>query len=242
MGGDGCLHWDSKNSEGSLCDGVACADNHGDRLIDMAVHGCLNPMGGQVCKCGVASACGMYADFPYQWVDLSESGDGTKINAWTQNGDDGWFDLDLPFSFPWYGLTENKISIGTNGVITFGSAHLANGGSEPIPSGSDGLGADGRHNGAACRGNDMVSCGGLVDGLLAPYWADLNPSASSTDRQGVFYAIDDGAASAYCPGTNSWCNGPAWQHVVVEYADMNYWAPEAVCGDCPRPPGAVKRP
>ena len=48
-----------------------------------------------------------------------------------------------------YGRCENKISIGTNGVITFGTAHYAYGGSEPIPCGGTSTdcagGAEGMH-------------------------------------------------------------------------------------------------
>ena len=39
------------------------------------------------------------ADFPFQWVDILT--EGTKITAWQQNADDGWFDLEIPFAFPW---------------------------------------------------------------------------------------------------------------------------------------------
>jgi hypothetical protein len=57
MGGNGCDHWTSHNTD------PTAADDHCDRLIDMAVHGCLSNMGGQVYRCGVASACGVMADF-----------------------------------------------------------------------------------------------------------------------------------------------------------------------------------
>ena len=49
MGGNGCDRWTSQNTD------PTAADDHGDRLIDMAVHGCLSNMGGQVCRCGAAS-------------------------------------------------------------------------------------------------------------------------------------------------------------------------------------------
>ena len=56
------------------------------------------------------------------------------------------------------------------------------------------------------------------------YWADLQPNnAACTGECGVYYGIDDGSASSYCPGTTSWCNSPAWMHVVVAYESMNYW-------------------
>ena len=49
MGGNGCDRWTSQNTD------PTAADDHGDRLIDMAVHGCLSNMGGQVCRRGAAS-------------------------------------------------------------------------------------------------------------------------------------------------------------------------------------------
>ena len=56
---------------------------------------------------------------------------------------------------PRYGIEEDKISIGTNGVITFGTAHLPNGGSEPVPS---------PKSGAQMRDDGT----GMVDGLSSP--------------------------------------------------------------------------
>jgi hypothetical protein len=76
-----------------------------------------------------------------------------------------------------YGKCENKISIGTNGVITFGTAHYAYGGSEPVP----------------CGGLEECSGGGNgigVDGALAVYWADTNPSAAADGN--VWYGPGDG--------------------------------------------------
>jgi hypothetical protein len=61
---------------------------------------------------------------------------------------------------PRYGIDENMISIGTNGVITFGTAHHPNGGSEPVPSPKSG----------AQMHDDGTS---MVDGL------SLRPTADS---------------------------------------------------------------
>lgn len=84
---------------------------------DFGIGGCLNPFGGQICRCGAVSSCGVYQDFAFAWVDITTS--GTLITAWEQNADDGWKHIDLPFNFPWYGAVETRITVGTNGVITF---------------------------------------------------------------------------------------------------------------------------
>ena len=45
--------------------------------------------------------------------------------------DDGWFHVTLPWSINWYGRLENVVTVGTNGLLSFGAAHLANGASSP---------------------------------------------------------------------------------------------------------------
>jgi hypothetical protein len=106
------------------------------------------------------------------------------LNTW--NHDDGYLDVPLPFTFMWYQLEESMMSIGTNGVITFGSAHLRNGGSEPIPCVN------------LCAGNSYGSHANHadwgIDGLIAPFWADINPGSSldGVDENGaVFYQLWD---------------------------------------------------
>ena len=48
---------------------------------------------------------------------------GTRIDngMWEQNNDDGWYHVTLPFDFNWFGTTERIITIGTNGVLSFGT-------------------------------------------------------------------------------------------------------------------------
>ena len=45
----------------------------------------------------------------------------------------GWFDVTLPFEFHWFGQPQTVITIGTNGVLTFGTGQLPYGSSEPLP-------------------------------------------------------------------------------------------------------------
>jgi hypothetical protein len=59
---------------------------------------------------------------------------GNRIDngMWEQNNDDGWYHVTLPFDFNWFGATERIITIGTNGVLTFGTSQLPYGSSEPV--------------------------------------------------------------------------------------------------------------
>eukprot|EP01044_Picomonas_judraskeda_P007135 COSAG03_NODE_750_length_5996_cov_3.402408_1_plen_1107_part_10 len=98
------------------------------------------------------------------FVDISTT--GTQITDWAQNPDDGWFEIALPFTMPWYGLTEDVIHVGTNGYITFGTEHFAFGNSAPFPG----------------------TPAGPVDGVIGVYWADINPDpAANVAGAGVFY-------------------------------------------------------
>eukprot|EP01051_Picozoa_sp_SAG22_P008553 SAG22_NODE_658_length_8076_cov_4.575279_4_plen_300_part_00 len=74
----------------------------------------------------------------YMYSDIRNTGTIIKDDQWvnalnTWADDDGMFDIPLPFGFLWYGQVEMTATVGTNGLITFGSNHLRNGGSEPIP-------------------------------------------------------------------------------------------------------------
>eukprot|EP01045_Picozoa_sp_COSAG04_P017509 COSAG04_NODE_1552_length_6377_cov_253.592959_5_plen_1239_part_01 len=94
------------------------------------------------------------AEDTYEWVDISSSGTAIALGDWSGNSDDGYYDVTMSFVFPFYEYQETLISIGTNGYVTFGAAHYAWGNNNPIPSPA-----------------------GAVDGLVAPFWVDLNPSA-----------------------------------------------------------------
>ena len=78
--------------------------------------------------------------------------------AFTNNDDDGWVDVPLPFPFLFYGATfaaGDIIRVSTNGYFTFGAAaqHYRWGETTHIPSSRP------------------------PNSLAAVYWADLDPSA-----------------------------------------------------------------
>eukprot|EP01051_Picozoa_sp_SAG22_P005693 SAG22_NODE_346_length_11892_cov_40.205970_3_plen_2055_part_00 len=116
----------------------------------------------------VDGACFVDTQAPFEWV---EPPGRTKINFtdWTSGGqnsvphDDGWYDVSLASlgvpCFSWYGLCEDTISVGTNGLVTFGAAHLEYGSSEPVPHAS--------------------AIGSGIDGLIAVFWSDINPGGDN---------------------------------------------------------------
>ena len=131
-----------------------------------------------VCQCeGVQASCEVDTSFPFAWVDIITSPTSTRIedSDWEQNADDGWLHIDLPFDFHWFGQTERRITIGTNGVLTFGDGQLPFGTSEPVPC---------AYGGTGCT-NAVV-----VDGVIAPLWCDLNPATATAGAgEGVYYQI-----------------------------------------------------
>ena len=146
----------------------------------------------QVCQCENIQ-CTIVTDYPFEWVDIIESGLGTRIDQWQQNADDGWYQITLPFHFNWFGNDETAITVGTNGVITFGdSAQLPYGSSEPCP----------------CSYGDAACNTGEVEGVIAIFWCDLDPSITlSENSEGVYYYILDEADPRLV----------AWDKLVVEW-------------------------
>ena len=140
----------------------------------------------------------------YQFIDITKSG-GTEIadGDWTGptewNHDDGWLGFEIPFAFPWYGLEETAMAIGTNGLIMFGTGQLQ-AQSSPIPSTL--------LSPAATDENPQPAVG--VDGLVAPFWADINPGSSldGVDENGaVYYQIFQSS-------------------VAVQWDQCTYWTPD----------------
>ena len=130
------------------------------------------------------------------------------------------FHVDLPFAFHWFGRVESRVTVGTNGVLTFGSAQLTCGASEPLPcawdssSGSVALNCVGEARGGSCTGN-----GEPVDGVIAPFWADLDTSANN-DNEGIYYSIvtehPAGVDWHHMHGMQQWQQ--PWNKFIVEYA------------------------
>lgn len=124
-----------------------------------------------------ASTCPMREEsYAYNWIELSMYGPVNRITAdmWQGDVDDGWYDVPLGWTFMWYGLAERVITIGTNGLVTFGTPQLDFGGSEPVPC---------RAASEECLRHQLTRNG--IDGLIAVFWTDLNPQTGGN----VSYAL-----------------------------------------------------
>ena len=208
----------------------------------------------RMCACeGLQAECTVETDAAFDWVDII-SGAGTQITEWEQNADDGWFHLDLPFEFHWFGNVETTITIGTNGVLTFGQAQLHNGASEPVPCNWQvGAATQDGEAAAGCVGVDYGSSGnanGSPDGVIAPFWADLTSDGDLQANEGVYYQIiqeDDPHLAAWNRLVVEW-NIPVWNvadstchfetilmgdgTVLLQYQDMaevgDSWSHESI--------------
>ncbi|MCH7760977.1 T9SS type A sorting domain-containing protein [candidate division TA06 bacterium] len=82
----------------------------------------------------------------------------------TQLGEDQSFDINLPFTFPFYGQSINTIRVSSNGYITV-----------PPEDGTDFT-------------NDPIPSGNSPNNLIAPFWEDLSGSFGPADRE-IRYAF-----------------------------------------------------
>jgi len=97
--------------------------------------------------------------YGYTWTDSNQPDgpsfswmDISLIGTHLPLADDGYFEFALPFGFPFYGETRDTVRVGSNGFLSF-----ATGGSEPL--------------------NVPIPGGGDPNGIVAPFWDDLDPEA-----------------------------------------------------------------
>ncbi|MBC14164.1 MAG: hypothetical protein CMM85_14490, partial [Rhodothermaceae bacterium] len=114
--------------------------------------------------------------FGYAWIDSDEtggptvgyediSGTGTPV-SWTTTGsfpggDEGYDEVTLPFSFPFYGDAKTSVRIFSNGFLTF-STFAAN-----------------------SFTNQAIPASGTPNDLIAPFWDDLDQSAGGSVHYGT---------------------------------------------------------
>jgi hypothetical protein len=141
---------------------------------------------GEICseKCG-------YAATPFHWVDAKVFGvEAAHSDVQSQAGvganlDDGFFEVTLPFAFPYFGQRKTRAKVSTNGYLTFSGEHTK------------------------C-GNDQHDCGrsyeipsnAAPNDMIAPYWTDLDLSNGAV----YTYTIDptdDSTTAGIGGGTNS---------------------------------------
>jgi hypothetical protein len=104
----------------------------------------------------------------YQWIEIDPEygGSGTGLNLI----DDGAAILDLPFSFQYYGQTFDQITINANGWISMGEA-------------------DWHYFLMENAYNYYIGCPMNPDGVVAPYWDNLN----FPEEDGDIYYYHDAA-------------------------------------------------
>jgi len=98
-------------------------------------------------------------EYGYTWIDSNQPGgpsfswmDISLVGVPLPLPDDGYFELALPFEFPFYGETRDTVRVGSNGFLSF-----ATGGGEPV--------------------NAPIPYAGDPDGIVAPFWDDLDPES-----------------------------------------------------------------
>jgi hypothetical protein len=153
------------------------------------------------CVCDGSNADDTYDSevVTYNWIDISASGIQVALTDWTHDtntwaSDDGYVTFDLPFVFPFYEQSQSQVSIGTNGYITFGTAHYAFGNSMTIPTPAGTLG-----------GGDHAAI--TVDSMIAMLWCDLDPS-SGGGNSAVYVEGSAGAAVASYVNIPFCCGSP----------------------------------
>lgn len=143
-------------SWGEVSEQVVAIRNNGvgdlDYWVELALEGMVELEGVKPLRHGGPDEFGyVYFDSDYselvgfRWVDISEMGTRVPLR------DDDSAIVDLPFAFPFYGEEKTQISIGSNGLLTFGDSmgHAWSNSSLPDPA----------------EPND----------LLAVFWDDLDP-------------------------------------------------------------------
>lgn len=93
----------------------------------------------------------------YTFLDLSEN---PRSTSHLSLEDDGIFEVDLPFSFTYFGQQFTSVNISSNGYVTFSGDHAPYGNTRAIP------------------------YLGPPDNVLMPLWTDLNPEDLPPDGQG----------------------------------------------------------
>jgi hypothetical protein len=154
-------------------------ENNDGTLGEQIAYGWDNAPGPSTSFYVMPESMSLYAATPadYAWADVTTSGTAIANSDWSHStntwaSDDGEYTVAMDFSFMFFGRPEPEVSIGTNGYITFGSAHYAFGNSMPVPTPGGVLGS----------GVHELE----VDTLIAVMWSDIDPSSGGT----VYYSGD----------------------------------------------------
>ena len=109
-------------------------------------------------------------DFGYTWIDSNEPGgpafewtdistDGTAIGLTDDFGNTPSAEVSLPFNFTLYGETQSSVFVNNNGMLFF----------------------DGDVTSGSYYSNEELPTGAAPNGVIAPFWDDLNPDAAGAE-------------------------------------------------------------
>lgn len=115
--------------------------------------------------------------FGYKWIDSDESGGpsyswqdistiGTQLTL--ADKDEGWSEVNLPFTFPFYGVDNTTVKIAANGFLSFGAIPGSNWENKAIPNAAD------------------------PSNFIAPFWDDLDLSF-----KGAIHSYHDSNANRF---------------------------------------------
>ena len=122
---------------------------------------------------------------PYTCQDVSDGFiDATGGTLLPLSVDDGFTPVNLPFSFPYFSSTHTQAFVSSNGFLTLGSSSGAN-----IPN------------------NVTIPTAGNPNGVVAPFWDDLNPKLGG----GVYSLVTGSAPNRIY--TVEWFNVPHFNNV-----------------------------
>jgi hypothetical protein len=122
------------------------------------------------------------------WVDASS---GTQLPLTV---DDGFAPVSLPFSFTFYGQTSTQAYVSTNGFVTLGSSAGSSNAQNPVIPGT-----------------------GAPNGVIAPFWDDLNPAAG-----GAVYTMVTGSAPNRAFHVE-WLNVPHFRNVGAATLELSLY-------------------
>ncbi|MBZ0265746.1 T9SS type A sorting domain-containing protein [bacterium] len=122
----------------------------------------------------------------YEWVDISETGETLEVP-----GDDDYTGpFDIGFEFPFYGINYSEFYVGSNGMIGFSTAGMANIGNQNLPH--------------PARPNN----------LIAWFWDDMDP-ANGEDGE-LYYQLFDDYCIIQFSNWDQYPNGPEQESITAQ--------------------------
>jgi len=121
------------------------------------------------------------ADFT--WVDVSHVGTALTLANWGGDDDEGHASVALPWSFPWFGTTYNKVYIDTNGNVGFENWQAP-----------------------TWNGDNRIPSAGEPNNRIAAFYEDMaGPDLNVCGGEDAVYTYNDAANKRFVVQYNNWC-------------------------------------